>query len=738
MSTAANKSEKDNLLYLPGSALRTRPVRVEDYLFNRETSQVEFFRRVLEEGLDDSEPLLERLKFLAIFSSNLDEFFMIRVSALKEALEEELADVSPDGLTPAEQLRKIREGLLPLVAEQSRCLREEIIPQLEAHGIVITNYDSLNPDERQAMDDYFAKNVFPVLTPQAVDPSHPFPYISNQSLNLGLMVEEGEHSGVDIHSRLGSEPRFVRIKIPPLVPRLVPVAGTETKFLLLGELIKANLQSLFPGMKPGPAHNFRLTRDADIDIRDDEADDLLHSMQQQLRRRRFGNPVRLEVSSTMPVEMVRYLQESIGLTADDVFVIDGPLNVTDLMALYDLPRPELKDKPLLFASPPSLPGGSEIFDVIKKQDILLHHPYVSYSSVTDLIATAAKDPHVVAIKICVYRTGGHSTILPALIEASERGKQVTVLIELKARFDEETNIEWATRLERAGIHVVYGVLGLKTHCKLALIVRREGDTLQRYVHIATGNYNPTTSTTYTDLGLLTANDEIGADATELFNYLTGYSRKTDYQQLLVAPVNLRDKVTELIEREIEHQRAGRPAHIVIKINRIADTRIIGKLYEASQAGVPIDMIVRGICMIRPGIPGLSETITVRSIVGRFLEHSRVYYFENGGNHDLYLGSSDLMPRNLNRRVEVLTKVHDERLQAYLKEVVLGTYLRDNVKARRLQPDGSYERILPGPNEPLVNSQADFAETVGALFENSPDESESKGKDRPFEREHLTS
>lgn len=724
MAKVMNKSETDNLRHLPGPALRTRPVRVEDYLFNREISQVEFFRRVLEEALDDSQPLLERLKFLSIFSTNVDEFFMIRVSALKEALEEDVAEVSPDGLTPAEQLRKIRESLLPLIAEHSRCLQEEVIPQLEVNGIVIAKYDSLNVDEQRALDDYFAGNVFPVLTPQAVDPSHPFPYISNQSLNLGLMVEEAEDAGLDIASRLGSEPRFVRIKIPPLVPRLVPVNGAGTKFLLLGDMIKANIATLFPGMKPGQAHTFRLTRDADIDIRDDEADDLLHTIQQQLRRRRFGTPVRLEVSSTMPDEMVRYLQESIGLTADDVFVIEGPLNIPDLMALYDLPRPDLKDKPLFATAHASLPGGSEIFDVIKKQDVLLHHPYVSYTSVTDLIDTAARDPNVVAIKICVYRTGGDSPILPALIEASERGKQVTVLIELKARFDEEKNIEWATRLERAGIHVVYGVMGLKTHCKLALIVRREGDTLQRYVHIATGNYNPTTSTTYTDLGLLTANEEIGADATELFNYLTGYSRQTEYQQLLVAPVNLRDKMTALIEREIEHQRAGRPARIIAQINRIADTRIIGKLYEASQAGVPIDLIVRGICMLRPGIPGLSETITVRSIVGRFLEHSRIFYFANGGDDGLYLGSSDLMPRNLDRRVEVLTQVHDSRLKRYLKDVVLGTYLRDNVKARRLQPDGTYERISAAPNEERINSQADFVESVGMLFETSPDRVES--------------
>jgi polyphosphate kinase len=533
-----------------------------------------------------------------------------------------------------------------------------------------------------------------------------------------LIVEEEEGIDLDITSPLRSEPRFVRIKVPPIVPRLVPIDGAETRFVLVENLIKANIATLFPGMNPGQAHTFRLTRDADIDIREDEADDLLHMIKQQLRRRRFGTPVRLEVSSNMPPEMVNYLQASIGLAPEDVYVIDGPLNIPDLMALYDLPRPNLKDKPLLATVPETLRHGSEIFDAIKEHDILLHHPYVSYTSITDLIGTAAKDPDVVAIKICVYRTGGDSPILPALIEASEQGKQVTVVIELKARFDEEKNIEWATRLERAGIHVVYGVMGLKTHCKLALIVRREQGTLRRYVHIATGNYNPTTSTTYTDLGLLTADDETGADATELFNFLTGYSQQIDYQQLLVAPVNLRDRMTALIEREMEHQRAGRPARMIAKINRIADTRIIAKLYEASQDGLPIDLIVRGICMIRPGIPGLSETISIRSIVGRFLEHSRIFYFANGGDDDLYIGSSDLMPRNLNRRVEVLTQVHDSRLKKYLKDVVLDTYLRDNVKARRLRSDGTYERIPLAANEQRINSQLAFAETAGTIFEPS--------------------
>ncbi len=717
MATVINKSDT-NLHRMRGPSLRTRPVRVEDYLFNRELSQVEFFRRVLEEAIDDGQPLLERVKFLSIFSTNVDEFFMIRVSSLKEALEEEVGDLSPDGLTPEEQLHKIRERLLPLVAEQSRCLREVIIPQLESNGIVIAKYESLKAGEQRALDDYFAKNVFPVLTPQAVDPTHPFPYISNQSLNLGLIVEEAAETDLDITSPLRSEPRFVRIKVPPIVPRLVPIVGAESRFVLLENLIKVHIAALFPGMKTGQAFTFRVTRGADIDIREDEAEDLLQMIKQQLRRRRFGTPVRLEVSSDMPAEMVNYLQASIGLAAEDVYVIDGPLNIPDLMVLYDLPRSKLKDKPLLAAVPETLRHGSAIFDAIKEHDILLHHPYVSYTSVTDLIATAAKDPDVVAIKICVYRTGGDSPILPALIEASEQGKQVTVLIELKARFDEEKNIEWATRLERAGIHVVYGVMGLKTHCKLAMIVRREQGTLRRYVHIATGNYNPTTSTTYTDLGLLTAEDETGADATELFNFLTGYSQQINYKQLLVAPVNLRNRMTALIEREMEHQRAGRPARMIAKINRIADTRIIAKLYEASQEGLPIDLIVRGICMIRPGIPGLSETISVRSIVGRFLEHSRIFYFANGGDDDLYIGSSDLMPRNLNRRVEVLTQVHDDRLKKYLKDVVLDTYLRDNVKARRLRPDGNYERIPLAANEQRINSQLDFAETIGTLLESS--------------------
>jgi polyphosphate kinase len=463
---------------------------------------------------------------------------------------------------------------------------------------------------------------------------------------------------------------------------------------------------LFPGMRAGEAFAFRVTRDADIEIREDEANDLLQMMEQQLRKRRFGTAVRLEVSQTMPGEMMRTLASSLGLGADDVFTIDGPLNVPDLMALYKIDRPELKDRPLSSTIPMALRSADNIFDVIKRQDVLVHHPYNSFSSVTDFINTAATDPDVLAIKMTLYRTGQDSPTVRSLMEASERGKQVAVLVELKARFDEENNIEWARQLERAGVHVVYGLLGLKTHSKLALVVRREADSLRRYVHIGTGNYNPATAKVYTDLGLFTANDQIGADATDLFNYLTGFSRQTEYRRLLVAPVNLRQRLIALIEREIANHREGKPARIIGKINSLTDTKIIRELYKASQSGVPIDLIVRGICSLRPGVPGLSETITVTSIVGRFLEHSRIFYFANGGDEDLYIGSADWMLRNLDRRVELVAPIDESRLKKHLKEV-LDICLSDNVKARRLLPEGLYERVLPGEGEETLDSQARF-------------------------------
>jgi polyphosphate kinase len=682
---------------------------VKNLLFNREFSLLEFFRRVLEEALDKSQPLLERLKFLSIFSSNLDEFFMIRVSGLKEALDSAVRERSPDGLTQSDQLDEIRARIQPMVAVQMRCLREEILPGLKAQGVVIAAYNSLSTEERVALDDYFEKKVFPVLTPQGVDPGHPFPYISNLSVNLALMVEPVREHGITQSLTGKVEPRFVRLKIPPHVPRLVPVGEGTFKFILLEELIAANADSLFPRMSAGQAHAFRVTRDADVEIREDEVHDLLRSMQQTLRERRFGTAVRLEVASTMPAEMVELLVRELKLTPEDVYEIDGPVNVNDLMSLYGLKKPELKDRPFKPVVPPLLRKPERIFDVVSRQDILLHHPYTAYTIVTDFINTAAKDPNVVAIKICLYRTGEKSPIPQSLIEASERGKQVTALVELKARFDEENNIEWAKRLEQSGVHVVYGILGLKTHCKVALVVRQEGETLRRYVHVATGNYNPVTSNFYTDLGLLTADEEIGADATELFNYLTGYSRQKEYRKLFVAPVNLRNRMLSLIEREAEHARQGRPARIIVKINRLADTYLIRALYEASQAGVPIDLIVRGICMLRPGVPGLSERIEVRSVVGRFLEHSRVFYYANVGDEEHYTGSSDWMPRNFDRRIEVLAPVKDPRLKTYLKDVMLAAYLRDNVKARRLMPDGSYERIPIAPGEERFNSQTFFME-----------------------------
>jgi polyphosphate kinase len=691
-----------------GATLSPKLLDARQLLFNREFSLLEFFRRVLEEGLDETQPLLERLKFLAIFSSNVDEFFMIRVSGLKEEFEHDVTELSPDGMTPSAQLAEIRARLLPMLAEQSRCLVEELLPQLREQGVVIAAYNSLSVDERAALQEYFEDQVFPVLTPQAVDPSHPFPYISNMSLNLALMVAPLPEHGIT-SSLVGKiEPRFARIKVPPLVPRLIPVEKDGSRFILLEDLIAANANALFPRMRASVCHAFRVTRDADIDIREDEADDLLRIMQQTLRKRRFGTAVRLEVAEAMPADMTQYLTESIGVEADDVYRVGGPLAVPDLMKLYKIDRPDLKDAPFKPHTPAALRRPHlSIFDAIREQDILLHHPYSSFTPVTDFIAAAANDENVAAIKICLYRTGHNSPIPQSLIEASEQGKQVTAIIELKARFDEENNIEWAQRLEEAGVHVVYGLMGLKTHCKLALVVRREDDLMRRYVHIATGNYNPDTARAYTDLGLFTADEEIGADASEIFNYLTGYSRQKEYRQLMVAPVNMRERMIALINREAEHARAGRPARMVIKINRLADIEIIRALYDASQAGVRIDLIVRGVCMLRPGVEGLSETITVRSVVGRFLEHSRFFYFANGGAEEFYTGSSDWMPRNLNRRVEVVTPVHDPLLRRHLNDVILAAYLRDNVKARKLLPDGSYERIRPAEGEESFDSQLHF-------------------------------
>ena len=710
MSTAIKNDPRSTRLYdtarLP--ALEPRADSATKLFFNRELSLLQFHNRVLSEGLDTANPLLERLKFLSIFSSNLDEFFMIRVSGLKEEVDENVTELSPDGMTPIEQLQAIRSSLLPMLAEQANCLTRELIPGLKQQGIVVAKYDELTTEEQELMEAYFIDKVLPVLTPLAVDRSHPFPFISPLSLNIGVVVDAPPEPSPADPPGFSYEPRFVRIKVPSVVPRLVPVGTSRTKFILQEDLIEANIEKLFPGMLAGSCHRFRVTRDADIDIREEEARDLLSLIQQELRKRRFGTPVRLEVSAGMPQEMIEYLSESLGVTADDVYTIDGLLAVQDFMSLYDMDRPDLKDMPFRAHTPEWL-GRKSIFQAISERDILVHHPYDSSDLVTEFINEAVEDENVVAIKICLYRTGPESPILPALIRASEQGKQVTALIEIKARFDEEHNIEWARKLDEAGVHVVYGIVGLKTHGKLTLVVRREGDRLNRYVHIASGNYNPTTSCTYTDVGMFTADHEIGADATEFFNYLTGCSRQTEYRKLLVAPVSLREKVSALIDREIEHQRAGQSGHIIAKLNRMADKQMIQKLYEASEAGVQIDLIVRGICMLRPGVSGLSENIRVRNIVGRFLEHSRVYWFANGGDDEIYIGSADWMSRNLNNRIEVIAPVENQMMKSYLRHVILPAYLRDNSKAHELMPDGTYVKVERQPGEESFDCQTYFVD-----------------------------
>jgi polyphosphate kinase len=619
-------------------------------------------------------------------------------------------DVSPDGLTPVQQLSKTRERILALVDQQARCLRDDVLPGLAGAGISVASYQSLSRTEKERLEEYFTEKVFPVLTPLAVDSSHPFPYISPLSVNICLTVYPPKNMKL-ITSRKLTDPNFVRIKVPSVLPRLVAVSASSTRYVLLEDVIGANIQALFPNMEPGPCYRFRVTRDADIDIRKEEAHDLLSAIQEELRQRKFGTPVRLEVSPDMPDEMIEYLIQSLDLKGDDVYKFDGPLHVQDLMALCDLDRPDLKDTPFTPQMPAWHSEHQNIFDAIKERDRLLHHPYDSYDSVTEFINQAVDDPDVMAIKICLYRTGPESPIPPALIRACEQGKQVTALIEIKARFDEEHNIEWAQKLDETGVHVVYGIVGLKTHGKLTLVVRREGDALKRYVHIASGNYNPTTSTTYTDLGLFTVDEEIGRDATELFNYLTGFSEQRHYRKLMVAPVELRDKLNALFDCEIEHKRRGRPARIIAKFNRLADLQIVEKLYEVSRAGVEVDLIVRGICVLRPGIPGLSENIRVRSVVGRFLEHSRVFWFANGGEEELYIGSADWMTRNLKNRIEVVAPVTDGQAKRYLRDVLLDAYLTDNTKARELQPDGRYTPVMTR-SEPF-NSQEYFIGRPGS-------------------------
>ena len=686
------------------------PVLDDPKLFiNRESSQLEFFRRVLEEAQDETNPLLERVKFLSIVGSNLDEFFMVRVAGLKQQIDAGIMEMSADGLTPAEQLAAIRKMATRLMIESRTCLRDQLMPQLDQAGIHILDYSALNESQKTKVDEYFDEVVFPVLTPLAFDPGRPFPHISNLSLNLAVLIRD----------RNGKE-HFARIKVPDTLPRFTPIkrsSGSVRKdgtvpyhhyFVWLEQLIAAHLDRLFPGMEIVEAHPFRVVRDADIDIQELEASDLLESMEESVRQRRFGIVVRITVNSAMPAHIRSILIENLEMDRNDVYTIDGPLGLSSLMGLYSIDRYDLKDPSFAAFTPAPLRGKSydgDIFGAIRRQDILLHHPYDSFMPVVDFLKTAARDPDVLAIKQTLYRVGRNSPVVEALLEASQNGKQVAVLVELKARFDEESNIGWAKALEAEGVHVVYGLLGLKTHSKIALVIRKEGEGIRRYVHLATGNYNTITAQLYTDLGIFTVDEAIGADATDLFNYLTGYSVKNDYRKLLVAPINLRARMAELIRREIEQHRQHKNGHLIFKMNALVDKPMIQLLYQASQVGVKVDLLVRGICCLRPGLPGISENIRVISIVGRFLEHSRIFYFHNNGSEEMYLGSADLMPRNIDHRVEVLFPIENPQLIQHLRDDVLNVYLCDNAKARRLLADGVYETIAPKPDQPLMNSQA---------------------------------
>ena len=698
---------------MPKSKTTVTEVNLRDpqYYFNRELSWLEFNNRVLHEATDPRTPLLERLKFMAIFNSNLDEFFMVRVAALEQQVTAKVRKLTPDGRTPTEQLEAIRDRLLPMVIEQHQHFEKALRPQLAREGIYILDYMDLNQEQRTYLQNYFEQQIFPVLTPLAVDPSHPFPHISNLSLNLAVVVKDPETG----------EELFARVKVPKVLPRFVPLPEElrhrQKRQLAvwtgvpLEQVIAHNLESLFPGMNIQEYHPFRITRNADLAVEEDEADDLLLAIEQELRKRRLGgSAVRLEIQVTTPDTVRGMLMEELDLKDTDVYEVEGLLGLGDLMCFMELPLPELKDPPWTPQVPSRLRSSSgeeeveDFFSVIRNGDLLVHHPYDSFSAtVLRFITEAAHDPQVLAIKMTLYRTSGDSPIANALISAAENGKQVAVLVELKARFDEKNNIIWARKLEQAGIHVVYGLVGLKTHTKVVLVVRREENKILRYVHIGTGNYNPKTARIYTDLGLLSCREDLGADLTDLFNYLTGYSRQRSYRKLLVAPVNLRDRFSTLIRREIDHCRQGYSGRIVAKMNALVDPQMIATLYEASQAGVQIDLIVRGMCCLRPGVEGLSDNIRVISIVGRYLEHSRIYYFHNQGQEEVYIGSADWMTRNLDRRVEAIVSIEDSEIVKDLQEI-LGVMLADNRQAWDLQPDGRYIQRRPQGDAPEQSSQ----------------------------------
>jgi len=703
----------DTTLSFEGSPDRpTLTLESPGLYINRELSLLEFQKRVLEQAQDPDNPLLERVKFLSIVSSNLDEFFMVRVAGLQQQVAGGTQETSGDGLTPLAQLRLIGEEVRKLVDQMQALFRDTLLPELQREGIRILDISSLLPEERAEVDSYFLENVFPVLTPLAFDPSRPFPHISSGSLNLAVVVGDGQ----------GAE-NFARVKVPDSLPRLIPLVACpravnasksskpERTFLWLEQLIAANLHVLFPRMEIIEAYPFRVTRDAEVAIQELESDDLLETVEEAMRQRRFSSVVRLQVDANVSERILEILTSNLPIDKQDVYRIRGSIGLSRLMELYALDRPDLKDKPFVPFVPPSLRADAEedIFSVIRREDLLLHHPYESFQPVVDFLQEAAQDPQVLAIKVTLYRVGRNSPIVGALLDAIERGKQVAVLVELKARFDEESNIEWARTLEDAGVHVVYGLVNLKVHSKIALVVRREGEHIRRYVHLGTGNYNPVTARVYTDFGFLTCNEKIADDASYFFNALTGYSRKNETRELLVAPVNLRQRLEELIRREIALQEKGDHGHLIFKMNALEDPQTIRLLYRASQAGVKVDLLVRGLCCLRPSVGGFSDNIRVTSIVGRFLEHSRVYYFRNGGAEEIYLGSADLMRRNLSHRVEILFPVANSKLVLRIKDI-LTVQLADKKKSHDLRSDGHYRKSDASDG---VDSQLQFLTQEGA-------------------------
>jgi polyphosphate kinase len=681
---------------------------------NREISWIRFNRHVLDEARDESHPLLERVKFLAIFANNLDEYFMVRVSGLQRQLVKGVLKYPPDGMTPSQQLEAIRQMLLPELLTQNDTWHGEIIPKLAAEGIFIHMYADLTGQQKELMRTFFIDEIFPVLTPLAFDSAHPFPFISNLSLNLAIIVRDQNNKDF-----------FARVKVPTnLFSRLVRIPPKKTSesgndsvvhYVYIEEIISANLDMLFPGLEVVASFPFRITRDADIDIEVDDASDLLTTVEEVMEQRARGKPVRIELDCSMHEGICHMLEKKLGVTPGMVYRVSHPVGMADLMQLLSLDRPDLKDIPFQPSIPSDLAEGKDIFSAIRHHDILLYHPYDSFSPVVNFLRQAAHDPDVLAIKITLYRVGSKSPIVNALMEARENGKAVSALIELKARFDEENNIGWARALENEGVHVVYGVVGLKVHAKLCMVVRREKDGIRRYLHLGTGNYNATTSRIYTDFGLFTCDKEKGEDVANLFNLLTGYARITNYQKLLVAPVILRSGIIERVNREISRHRELGDGHIIFKMNALIDPLCISALYRASQAGVKVDLQVRGICCLRPGITGVSENITVTTIVGRFLEHARIYYFHNGGNEEVFLGSADLMPRNLDRRVEILFPIENPNNRVAIISTILPVQLKDTIKSRLLKSNGSYDRRKPSEDMPALNAQTWLVDHRGIWY-----------------------